>query len=49
MDVFSKGIWSRLSSIVDPKLKELAQTLPNLVLHGKAVSTVKRYAVAYNR
>ena len=48
-DVFSSGIWSDLSIIEDPELQQLAQSLPSLVLQGKAVSTVKKYSGAYNR
>ena len=31
------------------KLKELAECLPSIVLQGKAPSTVKKYAGAFNR
>lgn len=48
-DVFSAGLWSDLPSIEDPELQQLAQSLPSLVLQGKAVSTVKKYSGAYNR
>ena len=48
-DAFSSGIWSDLSTIQDPELQQLAKSLPDLVLQGKAVSTVKKYAGAYNR
>ena len=49
IDVFSSGIWSELSAIQDPELQQLAESLPSIVLQGKAVSTVKEYAGAYNR
>ena len=48
-DVFSAGLWSDLSSIEDPELQQLVQSLPSLVLLGKAVYTVKNYSDAYNR
>ena len=31
-DVFSAGVWSDLSSIEDPELQQLAQSLPSLVV-----------------
>ena len=49
IDVFSSGIWSELSVIQDPELQQLAKSLPDIVLQGRAVSTVKKYAGAYNR
>ena len=48
-DVFTSGIWSDLSTVQDPELQQLAKSLPNLVLQGSAVSTVKKYSGAYNR
>ena len=41
-DVFSAGVWSDLSSIEDPELQQLAQSLPSLVLQGKAVSLLSK-------
>ena len=48
-DVFTSGIWSDLSTVQDPELQQLAKSLPNLVLQGRAISTVKKYSGAYNR
>lgn len=36
-------------SIQDPELRELAESLPSVVLHSKAPSTVKKYSGAFNR
>ena len=49
LDVFSSELWSDVSKVQDPELKELAESLPDLVLQGRAISTVKKYAGAYNR
>ena len=48
-DVFQKGVWPDLMSIQDPELRELAESLPSVVLHSKAPSTVKKYSGAFNR
>ena len=49
LDVFTSGIWSDLSALQDQELRELTESLPDLVLQGKAISTIKKYAGAYNR
>ena len=36
-----------MQSIEDPELKELADSLPEVVLRGKAPSTVKQYSGAF--
>ena len=48
-DVFSHGIWSEIKDIQDPELGDLAESLPLVVLHGKAPDTVKKYAGAFSR
>ena len=48
-DVFSHGAWLDLQTIDDPSLKELATFLPRIVMQGKALSTVKKYAGAFSR
>ena len=48
-DVFNHGIWPELKDIKDPELKDLAESLPALVLRGKAPATVKKYAGAFSR
>ena len=49
LDVFSSELWSEISNVQDPELRELASSLPDLVLQGRAVSSIKKYAGAYNR
>jgi len=39
-DVFETGVWPELRNIKDPELKDLAESLPLLVLHSKAPSTM---------
>ena len=48
-DVFSQGTWLDLQSIEDPELKDLASTLPSIVLQGKAPATIKKYGGAFGR
>lgn len=48
-DVFSHGIWPDVHELVDPELRELAESLPSIVLRSKAPSTVKKYAGAFSR
>ena len=48
-DVFSHGIWSKIKDIQDPELSDLAESLPSIVLLGKAPTTVKKYAGAFSR
>lgn len=48
-DVFAHGAWVDLKSVEDPSLKDLAATLPSLVLHGKAPATIKKYSGAFGR
>ena len=48
-DVFSHGIWPEIKDIQDPELRDLAESLPLVVLHGKAPATVKKYAGAFSR
>ena len=48
-DVFSQGIWPGLLDIKDPELKNLAESLPSIVLQSKARVTVKKYSVAFSR
>ena len=35
-EVFRQGMWSQLKEIEDPELRELASSLPDVVLQGKA-------------
>ena len=48
-DVFEKGVWPELQDIQDPELKDLAESLPLIVLHSKAPATVKKYSGAFSR
>ena len=48
-DVFAHGAWLDLESIEDPCLKDVAATLPSLVLQGKAPTTLKKYSGAFGR
>ena len=49
LDVFSQGFWPDVLSIQDPELKDLAESLPSIVLQSRAPSTVKKYAGAFSR
>ena len=48
-DIFSQGIWPDIQSLEDPELKELAESLPSIVLQCKAPAMVKKYSGAFNR
>lgn len=48
-DVFEQGAWNQLKSVDDPEFRELAQALPDIVLRGKAPSTIKQYSGAFLR
>ena len=48
-EVFEQGVWSQLQEFEDPELQELAESLPAVVLRGKAPSTVKKYSGAFVR
>ena len=48
-NVFETGVWPELRTIMGPELRDLAESLPSLVLHSKASSTVKRYSGAFSR
>ena len=42
-------VWQEIEAIEDPKLKELSELLPTVVLRGRAPSTVKKYSGAFLR
>ena len=42
-------MWSELKELDDPELKELATSLPSIVLRGRALATVKKYSGAFLR
>ena len=42
-------MWSMLKDLEDPELKELADKLPDTILHSRADSTVKKYLGAFKR
>ena len=48
-DVFEQGAWNQCQAVNDPELRELAQILPDIVIRGKAPSTVKQYSGAFLR
>ena len=48
-DVFSQGIWPGILDIKDPELKDLAESLPSIVLQSKPPATVKKYSGAFSR
>ena len=48
-DVFSQGTRLDLQSIEDPELRDLASTLPSIVIPGKAPATIKKYGGAFGR
>ena len=43
LDIFSQPLWQQISDIQDSELKELAGTLPMVVLQSRAPSTIKKY------
>ena len=45
--MFASGIWSDLSEIRDPKLKELADQLPRMTLASRQDKTVRNYLAAF--
>ena len=49
MDVLSQGAWKELNGLVDPELKQLADSLPKVVLAGRAPATVRKYSGAFGR
>ena len=49
IEILSQGTWSLLKEVQDPELKELAQRLPDTLLHSRADSTVRKYLGAYKR
>ena len=48
-DIFEQGVWVEMQAVQDPELRELADSLPEVVLRGKAPSTVKQYSGAFVR
>ena len=49
VDVFSCGIWSQFEGIEDDELRDLASSLPGVVLSGRAPATAKKYSGAFSR
>ena len=49
IDIYSQGVWAAVKEVEDPELWELADKLPNTILHSRANSTVKKYLAAYKR
>ena len=49
VEVLMQGAWSDLKELDDPELNELAQRLPETILHSRADSTVKKYLGAFKR
>ncbi|XP_065916352.1 integrase/recombinase xerD homolog isoform X1 [Dysidea avara] len=49
VDIYSQGVWAAVKEVEDPELRELADKLPNTILHSRANSTVKKYLAAYKR
>lgn len=47
LDIFSQPLWQQISDIQDSELKELAVTLPMVVLQSRAPSTIKKYSGAF--
>ena len=48
-DVFEKEVWPELQDIQDPELKDLAESLPLIVLQSKTPATAKKYSGAFSR
>ena len=48
-DVFNHGVWPEVQELTDPELRDLAESLPSIVLQSKAPATVKKYAGAFSR
>ena len=48
-DLEAAGAWAQLGNQKDPVLQELARAVPNTLLSGKADSTAKKYAGAFQR
>ena len=44
-----EGTWNVLKELEDPYLKELAEKLPDTILHSRADSTVTKYLRAFKR
>lgn len=42
-------MWSGLNDFQDPKLKELAEKLPDIVMHSREDATVKQYRYGFQR
>ena len=49
LDVFTQPIRQEFDSIEHPELRELAESLPEIVLRSRAPSTVKKYGGAFLR
>ena len=49
VEVTSSATWSILKELEDPKLRVLAERLPNTILHSHAESTVKKYLGAFRQ
>ena len=47
--MLTQGVWEELSSLEDPELRQLAESLPVTVLAGRAPATVKKYSGAFAR
>ena len=43
IEILRQGTWSLLKEVQDPELRELAQMLPDSILHNRADSTVRKY------
>ena len=48
-EIYAQGVWAAVKDVEDPELRELADKLPNTILHSRANSTVKKYLAAYKR
>ena len=49
IEIFNGDAWAQLSSLEDPELRRLAQSLPHTVLSCRADRTTKKYIYAFGR
>ena len=47
--VFTKGIWPESQLIDDPELRDLADSLPLIVLRSRVPATVEKYTGGFSR
>ena len=49
IDLFSAGDWPLLYDLQKPELQQFARGLPDVVLSGRADSTINKYLSAFQR